>query len=80
MKIINCDSEKLVEVWLTNAESQDNVLKESLRPLFNESKQKKYRVVVFTSGKGDMQTLTKDLLKHTVENKARREVEAECCR
>ena len=78
-KIIH-DDEKYVEIWLTNAESQDTVLREGLKPLFKEYKQKKYRVVIFSSGKGDLLTLTKDLLKHTLEVNARQEVEAEKCR
>ena len=64
-KIVN-DDEKYVEIWLTNAESQDNDLRESLKPLCKEYKQKKYRVVIFSSGKGDLLTLTKDLVKHTL--------------
>ena len=51
MEMIVHDDEKYVEIWLTNAESQDIVLRESLKPLFKEYKQKKYRVVVFSSGK-----------------------------
>ena len=77
-KIVH-DDEKYVEIWLTNAESQDTVLREGLKPWFKEYKQKKYRVVIFSSGKGDLLTLTKDLLKHTLEVNARKEVEAEKC-
>ena len=77
-KIVH-DDEKYVEIWLTNAESQDTVLRESLKPLCREYKQKKYRVVIYSSGKGDLLTLTKDLLKHTLEVNARQEVEAEKC-
>lgn len=75
-KIVH-DDEKYVEIWLTNAESQDTVLRENLKPLFMEYQKKKYRVVIFTSGKGDLLTLTKDMLKHTLEMNARKEVEAE---
>jgi hypothetical protein len=75
-KIVH-DDEKYVEIWLTNAESQDTILRENLKPLCKEYKQKKYHVVIFTSGKGDLLTLTKDLLKHTWEVNARKEVEAE---
>ena len=55
-KIVH-DDEKYVEIWLTNAESQDTDLRESLKPLCKEYKQKKYRVVIFSSGKGDLLTL-----------------------
>ncbi len=76
LKIVH-DDEKYVEIWLTNAESNDDILREGLKPLFKEYKQKKYRVVIFSSGKNDLMTLTKDLLKHTLEVNARKEVEAE---
>ena len=79
IKIVH-DDEKYVEIWLTNAESEDKDLREGLKPLFKEYKAKKYRVVVFSSGRGDLLTLTKDLLKHTLEVNARKEVEAEKCR
>ena len=35
LKIVH-DDEKYVEIWLTNAESQDTVLREGLKPLFKE--------------------------------------------
>lgn len=73
------DDEKYVEIWLTKAESQDTDLREGLKPLFREYKQKKYRVVIFSSGTGNLLELTKDLLKHTIELNARQEVEAEKC-
>ena len=78
LKIVH-DDEKYVEIWLTNAESNDDILREGLKPLFKEYKKKQYRVVIFSSGKGDLVTLTKDLLKHTLEVNARKEVEAEKC-
>lgn len=74
------DDMKLVEIWLTKAESDDDVFRRKLEPIFAEYKKKKYRVVVFSSGKGDMLELTKDLLKHTLEVNAKKELEAEKCR
>lgn len=74
------DDMKLVEIWLTKAESDDDVFRRKLEPIFAEYKKKKYRVAVFSSGKGDMLELTKDLLKHTLEVNAKKELEAEKCR
>ena len=74
------DDMKLVEIWLTKAESDDDVFRGKLEPIFAEYKKKKYRVVVFSSGKGDMLELTKDLLKHNLELSVRKELEAEKCR
>ena len=68
------DEQKYVSVWLTRAESADPALKESLKSLYSEYKQKKYRVVVFESGRGDLPTLTRDLLKHNIELSAQKEV------
>ena len=68
------DEQKYVSVWLTKAESTDSALRESLKSLYSEYKQKKYRVVVFESGRGDLPTLTRDLLKHNIELSAQKEV------
>lgn len=73
------DDMKLVEIWLTKAESDDDVFRRKLEPIFAEYKKKKYRVAVFSSGKGDMLELTKDLLKHNLELSVRKELEAEKC-
>ena len=67
------NDQKYVSVWLTKAESADPALKESLKSLYSEYKQKKYRVVVFESGKGDLPMLTRDLLKHNIELSAQKE-------
>ena len=67
------NEQKYVSVWLTRAESADPALKESLKSLYSEYKQKKYRVVVFESGKGDLPMLTRDLLKHNIELSAQKE-------
>ena len=74
------DDMKLVEIWLTKAESDDDAFRRKLEPIFAEYKKKKYRVAVFSSGKGDMLELTKDLLKHNLELSVRKELEAEKCR
>ena len=52
------NDQKYVSVWLTKAESADPALKESLKSLYSEYKQKKYRVVVFESGRGDPLLIT----------------------
>lgn len=79
LKVVR-DDMKLVEIWLTKAESEDEAVNRELEPLYAEYKKKKYRVVVFSSGKGDMLELTKDLLKHNLELSVRKELEAEKCR
>ena len=69
------DDMKLVEIWLTKAESDDDVFCRKLEPIFAEYKKKKYSVVVFSSGKGDRLELTNDLLKHDLELSVRKEVD-----
>ena len=64
--------EKYVSIWLTRAESADACLRERLKSVYAEYKQKNYRVVVFESGSADLATLTKDLLAHNLEVTARK--------
>lgn len=54
--------QKLVEIWLTNAEKMDPVLREGLKEIYAKYKTKKYMVAVFESGKGDLYENTRDLL------------------
>lgn len=56
------DDSKLVEIWLTNAERQDELLQEKLKPIYRQYKDKKYLVAVFLSGKADLYEKTQDLL------------------
>ena len=62
MEIEVKDKEKQVNIWLTRAESQDQALLESLKPLYKKYKDKKYLVAVFHSGKGNMKESIRDLL------------------
>ena len=64
MEICVKDSLKIVEIWMTNAEQGNAVLRKSLRPLFDEYKQKKYKVAVFESGRDDLLYNTAGLLLH----------------
>ena len=50
MEIEVKDKQKRVNIWLTHAESQDEALMESLKPIYREYKAKKYLVAVFASG------------------------------
>ena len=64
MEIEVKDKEKRVNIWLTRAESQDQALLDSLKPLYKEYKAKKYLVAVFESGTEDLQGLTRELLRY----------------
>lgn len=71
------DDKKRVEIWLTREEGRDEALRESLKPLYAAYKQKKYLVVVFTSGEGSLAEYTSALLRHNRDKMAREEVKAE---
>ena len=45
------DDQKLVEIWLTNAEKIDPVLREGLKEIYAKYKTKKYMVAVFESAR-----------------------------
>ena len=56
------DGSKLVEVWLNSSEKRDAELRERLKPLYREYKEKDYLVAVFESGTQDLTELTSGLL------------------
>ena len=56
------DKEKRVYIWLTRAESEDPAMKESLKPIYQEYKAKKYLVAVYESGTGNLEESIRDLL------------------
>ena len=75
MEIEVKDEEKRVNIWLTRAESHDQALLESLKPIYKEYGDQKYLVAVFHSGKESMKESIRDLLLY---NKTRlRELELE---
>ena len=56
------DNQKLVEIWLTNAEKVEPALQEILKEIYAKYKAKKYLVAVFESGTGNLYQNTWDLL------------------
>lgn len=71
------DDKKLVEIWLTNAEKIDPVLREGLKEIYAKYKAKKYMVAVFESGKGNLYENTRDLLLY---NRAPQQPKRPCSR
>ncbi len=53
---------KTVEIWLTQAESQDTAIQSQLKPLYQKCKAQGYTVVVFCSGSEDLVDTTSTLL------------------
>lgn len=71
------DGSKLVEVWLSNGEKRDTVLRERLKPLYRRYKEQGYLVAVFESGEQDLTELTSTLLCDHRQRSAQREVTQE---
>lgn len=62
MEIDVNDQKKQVLIWLSKAESRDEALKKSLKPLYQKYKAMKYLVAVYHSGTEDLEELTRDLV------------------
>ena len=75
MEIIRDEQAKIIEVWLTQAESADQALNERLKPLYKKWKQQKYMTCVFRSGSRNLQDQTAGLLLHNRDYFAKKEVE-----
>lgn len=54
---------KLVSVWLTQAESQDTAVQAQLEPVYRSYRQQKYTVAVYHAGREDLYQNTLDLLR-----------------
>ena len=62
MEINVRDDRMIVEVWLTNQEKQDESLREQLKDLYQQYREKKYIVAVYMSGEQDLTEETSALL------------------
>ncbi len=71
------DEKRMVEIWLSNAEKRDPVLRESLKAIYDKFKKKKYLVAVFESGEKDLYQGTLDLLAYNKRRCAELEVQWE---
>lgn len=69
------DNQKIVAVWLTKAERNDERVREKLRELRAEYKAKKYTVAEYQSGDGDLHTSIYELLRYNKLRVAERETE-----
>lgn len=77
MEIYVKDDEKLVDIWLTNVEKNDPVIRERLNDIYRTYKEKKYLVAVFESGGRDLYKSTLNLLAYNKRRFAEMEVERE---
>lgn len=77
MEINVKDEKRMVEIWLSNAEKRDPVLRESLKDIYDKFKKKKYLVAVFEYGEKDLYQGTLDLLAYNKRRCAELEVQRE---
>ena len=77
MEIIQDDAKKLVQVWLTRNEAEDDALQCQLKPMYAQWKKQKYLVAVFESGEKDLYQGTLDLLAYNKRRCAELEVQRE---
>ena len=62
MEIERNEEKKIISVWLTKAESQDQELQRRLKSMYPKWKKEKYLVAVYHSGKEDLFESTLALL------------------
>lgn len=53
---------KIVEIWLTQAEQEDEALHQQLQKLYQNYNRRKFKVAQFHSGTGSLYDATRDLL------------------
>lgn len=62
MEIRVHDDMKLVEIWLTRVEQEDDALHQQLQMLYLDYSRRKFKVAQFHSGTGLLYDATRDLL------------------
>ncbi|NCB51111.1 MAG: hypothetical protein EOM54_04415 [Clostridia bacterium] len=67
----------IVEFWLTNAEKNDALLRESLKSQYKKWKAENYLPVMYESGERDLYKATSDLLRYNRRRIAQLEVQSE---
>lgn len=77
LEINDKDNSKIMEIWLTNEEQQDQTFMENLKPLYQQYRAKKYTVAVFLSGSRDLAEETGALLCYNKRRSAELEVKRE---
>ncbi len=71
------DDQKIVQIWLTNAEKDDPSVAAALTPLYAQNKSQGYQTVVYKSGRQDLKEGIRDLLLYNKRKIAELEVRQE---
>ena len=75
MRVEVKDQSKVVELWLTQDETNDQQFMESLKPLYRQYQAQNYMVAVFYSGEEDLYQQTRDLLLYNRRRAAEKEIQ-----
>lgn len=65
MRIYTDEKERLLAIWLSAEESDDEAVMAALHPVIAQYKSMKYQPVIYRSGDGNLQENTAALLCHT---------------
>lgn len=68
---------KVVELWLTRDETNDQQFLESLKPLYRQYQAQNYMVAVFYSGEEDLYRQTRELLLYNRRRLAEKNVQGQ---
>ena len=77
MEINIRENDKIVEIWLTNAEKNDPTVQAKLKPLYANYKRRKFTVAVFQSGSHNLYQRTLELLAYNKQRVAELTVQHE---
>ena len=80
MEITVHEDQKIVAIWLTNAEKADAALRKRLEPIYEKYHRQNYLVAVYESGSEDLYQSTLALLRYNRKRSAERELAAEAAR
>lgn len=69
------DQSKVVELWLTREERNDQQFLDSLKPLYRQYQGQNYLVAVFYSGEEELYQQTRDLLLYNRRRAAEKQVQ-----
>ena len=77
METVFDDNGNIIEVWLTRADAEDNIVKGQLESIIQRYGTKQRKVIVFYSGKENLADKTEALIKA---NKMKLHSESEFCK
>ena len=64
LEVTQDNDSRITGVWLTNAEKQKPSVRQELKMLCQQNKERKYKTAVFLSGNRDLMDCTQSLLLH----------------